>query len=99
MVELRYSPFIFWIQIFLHLILVCFASSFWAYHGLTQKLNPQPPNMDPIQQNVMKVMPVVFYLFIIFPSALALIRLQMVLFLYFSKDYCIKDWVQSSLCQ
>ena len=40
---------------------------------LTQKLNPQPPNMDPMQQNIMKVMPVMFSLFFIFfPSALAL---------------------------
>lgn len=40
---------------------------------LTQKLNPQPANMDPTQAQVMKVMPVaISFLFIVFPSSLAL---------------------------
>jgi YidC/Oxa1 family membrane protein insertase len=40
---------------------------------LTQKLNPQAPNMDPTQAQVMKVMPVLLSVFfIVFPSSLAL---------------------------
>jgi YidC/Oxa1 family membrane protein insertase len=39
----------------------------------TQKLNPQPPNMDPTQAQVMKAMPVMISIFfVIFPSSLAL---------------------------
>ena len=40
---------------------------------LTQRLNPQPPNMDPTQAQVMKVMPVMLSVFfVVFPSSLAL---------------------------
>ena len=74
MVELRYSPFIFWIQdLSAPDPLFVLPALFGLVMVLTQKLNPQPPNMDPIQQNVMKVMPVMFSVFfVIFPSALAL---------------------------
>ena len=74
MVELRYSPFVFWIQdLSAPDPLFVLPALFGLIMVLTQKLNPQPPNMDPIQQNVMKVMPVMFSVFfIIFPSALAL---------------------------
>ena len=74
MVELRYSPFIFWIQdLSAPDPLFVLPALFGLVMVLTQKLNPQPPNMDPVQQNVMKVMPVMFSVFfVIFPSALAL---------------------------
>ena len=74
MVELRYSPFVFWIQdLSAPDPLFVLPALFGFIMVLTQKLNPQPPNMDPIQQNVMKVMPVMFSIFfVIFPSALAL---------------------------
>ena len=74
MVELRYSPFIFWIQdLSAPDPLFVLPALFGLVMVLTQRLNPQPPNMDPIQQNVMKVMPVMFSVFfVIFPSALAL---------------------------
>ena len=74
MVELRYSPFVFWIQdLSAPDPLFVLPALFGLVMVLTQKLNPQPPNMDPIQQNVMKVMPVMFSVFfVIFPSALAL---------------------------
>ena len=74
MVELRYSPFFFWIQdLSAPDPLFILPALFGLIMVLTQKLNPQPPNMDPMQQNIMKVMPVMFSLFFIFfPSALAL---------------------------
>ena len=74
MVELRYSPFVFWVQdLSAPDPLFVLPALFGLIMVLTQKLNPQPPNMDPIQQNVMKVMPVMFSIFfVIFPSALAL---------------------------
>ena len=72
--ELRYSPFFFWIQdLSAPDPLFILPALFGLIMVLTQKLNPQPPNMDPMQQNIMKVMPVMFSLFFIFfPSALAL---------------------------
>ena len=74
MVELRYSPFFFWIQdLSAPDPLFILPALFGLIMVLTQKLNPQPPNMDPMQQSIMKVMPVMFSLiFIFFPSALAL---------------------------
>ena len=73
MVELRYSPFVFWIQDLsspdpLFVLPAIFGLTLF----LQQKLNPQAP-MDPIQQNIIKAMPIVFSVFfVIFPSALAL---------------------------
>ena len=74
MVELRYSPFVFWIQdLSAPDPLFVLPALFGFIMVLTQRLNPQPPNMDPVQQNVMKAMPVMFSIFfVIFPSALAL---------------------------
>ena len=40
---------------------------------LTQQLNPTPPNMDPVQMQVMKIMPVaISVIFIWLPSSLVL---------------------------
>jgi YidC/Oxa1 family membrane protein insertase len=39
----------------------------------TQKLSPAPPTADPMQQQIMKSMPIVFSIFfLIFPAALCL---------------------------
>jgi YidC/Oxa1 family membrane protein insertase len=40
---------------------------------LTQRLNPQPPNMDPTQAQLMKAMPMMFsVMFFVFPAGLCL---------------------------
>tara|TARA_R110002110_G_scaffold65206_5_gene180069 strand:- start:7213 stop:8919 length:1707 start_codon:yes stop_codon:yes gene_type:complete len=71
-VELRQSPFIFWIQDlsikdpFYILPLIMGASMF-----LQQRMNPPPP--DPMQAKIMMAMPIVFtFLFLSFPSGLVL---------------------------
>lgn len=71
-VELRQSPFIFWIQDlsikdpFYILPLIMGGSMF-----LQQRMNPPPP--DPMQAKIMMAMPVVFtFLFLSFPSGLVL---------------------------
>lgn len=71
-VELRHSPFFFWIQDlsvkdpFFVLPLIFGASMFFQ-----QKLNPAPT--DPMQAKVMQLMPIFFtFLFMMFPSGLVL---------------------------
>ncbi len=71
-VELRQSPFIFWIQDlsahdpFFVLPLLMGASMF-----VQQRLNPAPP--DPMQAKIMMALPIVFtFLFLFFPSGLVL---------------------------
>ena len=61
MVELRHSSLGFWINdlsvpdpFFILPIM------FGLVMVLTQRLNPQPPNMDPTQAQVMKAMPIMF---------------------------------------
>jgi YidC/Oxa1 family membrane protein insertase len=74
MVELRHSSLGFWINdlsvpdpFFILPIM------FGLVMVLTQRLNPQPPNMDPTQAQVMKAMPVAFsVIFFIFPAGLCL---------------------------
>jgi YidC/Oxa1 family membrane protein insertase len=74
MVELRHSSLGFWINdlsvpdpFFILPIM------FGLVMVLTQRLNPQPPNMDPTQAQLMKVMPVAFsIIFFIFPAGLCL---------------------------
>ena len=73
-VELRHEPFMFWLSDLsapdpFFVLPVVMAGMMY----LTQKLNPQPPNMDPIQLQVMKFMPVMIsVLFIWLPSGLVL---------------------------
>ncbi|MDA9154371.1 membrane protein insertase YidC [Gammaproteobacteria bacterium] len=73
-VELRHESFFFWIQDLsapdpLFILPVLFAGLMY----LTQKLNPQPPGMDPMQAQVMKFMPVMIAgIFVIMPSGLVL---------------------------
>lgn len=71
-VELRHEPFLFWIQDLsspdpFYILPVVFAGLMY----LTQQLNPQPPGMDPMQAQVMKVMPLMIAaIFVIMPSGL-----------------------------
>lgn len=72
-VELRQSPFIFWIEDlsikdpFFVLPLLMGASMF------LQMQMQQQPNMDPTQARIMKMMPVVFtFMFLMFPAGLTL---------------------------
>ena len=73
-VELRHESFFFWIQDLsapdpLFILPVLFAGLMY----LTQKLNPQPPGMDPTQAQVMKFMPIMIAgIFVIMPSGLVL---------------------------
>lgn len=71
-VELRHSPFYFWIQDlsvkdpYFVLPLLMGVSMF-----IQQKLNPTPP--DPMQAKIMQMLPIVFtFLFLFFPSGLVL---------------------------
>ena len=74
MVELRYANFGLWVtdlSVPDHLFILPVVFGFIMV--LTQKLNPQPANMDPTQAQVMKFMPIMFsVMFVIFPAALAL---------------------------
>ena len=71
-VELRHEPFLFWIQDLsspdpFYILPVVFAGLMY----LTQQLSPQPPGMDPMQAQVMKVMPLMIAaIFVIMPSGL-----------------------------
>ena len=73
-VELRHEPFVLWLSDLsapdpFFVLPVVMAGMMY----LTQKLNPQPPNMDPIQAQVMKAMPIMIsVLFIWLPSGLVL---------------------------
>ena len=73
-VELRHAPFLLWIQDLSApdpLFIMPFLMAGLMY--LTQQLNPTPPNMDPVQMQVMKVMPVaISVIFIWLPSSLVL---------------------------
>ena len=72
--ELRHAPFALWLQdlsapdpYFVLPVLMA------ALMYLTTKLNPTPPNADPTQMAVMKIMPVaISVLFVFFPSGLVL---------------------------
>lgn len=92
MVELRYSPFVFWIQDLsspdpLFVLPAIFGLTLF----LQQKLNPQAP-MDPIQQNIIKAMPIVFSVFfVIFPSALALYSVVNGVFSLMQQRYLYKQ--------
>jgi YidC/Oxa1 family membrane protein insertase len=71
-VEMRYAPFILWIQNLsgmdpYFILPVIMGISMWAQ----QKLNPAP--VDPVQQKVFQFMPLVFtFMFAFFPSGLVL---------------------------
>ena len=73
-VELRHAPFILWVQDLSApdpLFIMPFLMAGLMY--LTQQLNPTPPNMDPVQMQVMKIMPVaISVIFIWLPSSLVL---------------------------
>tara|TARA_B100000029_G_scaffold516597_1_gene631592 strand:+ start:21375 stop:22901 length:1527 start_codon:yes stop_codon:yes gene_type:complete len=73
-VELRHAPFFFWLTDLSApdpLFILPISMAVLMY--LTQKLNPQPPNMDPMQANMLKFMPVaISVLFIFLPSGLVL---------------------------
>ena len=74
MVELRYADFGLWVtDLSVPDPLFILPVVFGFIMVLTQKLNPQPANMDPSQAQVMKFMPIMFsVMFVIFPAALAL---------------------------
>ena len=74
MVELRYADFGLWVtDLSVPDPLFVLPVVFGFIMVLTQKLNPQPANMDPTQAQIMKFMPIMFSLmFVIFPAALAL---------------------------
>ena len=81
-VELRHAPFFFWLQDLSapdpYFVLPVVMGGLMY---LTQQLNPTPPNMDPMQVQVMKYMPVVFSVFFIFlPSGLVLYSVANALF-------------------
>ena len=73
-VELRHAPFLLWVQDLSApdpLFIMPFLMAGLMY--LTQQLNPTPPNMDPVQMQVMKIMPVaISVIFIWLPSSLVL---------------------------
>lgn len=74
MVELRYADFGLWVtDLSVPDPLFILPVVFGFIMVLTQKLNPQPANMDPAQAQLMKFMPIMFsVMFVIFPAALAL---------------------------
>ena len=73
MVELRHASFFWLSDLSAPDPLFILPVMFGLIMVLTQKLNPQPPNMDPTQAQVMKAMPVMISVFfVIFPSSLAL---------------------------
>jgi YidC/Oxa1 family membrane protein insertase len=74
MVELRYADFGLWVtDLSVPDPLFVLPVVFGFIMVLTQKLNPQPANMDPTQAQIMKFMPIMFsVMFVIFPAALAL---------------------------
>ena len=73
-VELRHSPFIFWITDLSTkdpLFVLPLLNAAGMYYS--QKLTPTPPNADPMQAQMMKYFPLVFaFLFAWFPSGLVL---------------------------
>ena len=74
MVELRHSSLGFWINdLSVPDPFFVLPIMFGLVMVLTQRLNPQPPNMDPTQAQVMKAMPVMFsVMFFVFPAGLCL---------------------------
>ena len=73
MVELRHASFFWLSDLSAPDPLFILPVMFGLIMVFTQKLNPQPPNMDPTQAQVMKAMPVMISIFfVIFPSSLAL---------------------------
>ena len=81
-VELRHAPFFFWLQDLSapdpYFVLPVVMGGLMY---LTQQLNPTPPNMEPLQVQVMKYMPVLFSVFFIFlPSGLVLYSVANALF-------------------
>jgi YidC/Oxa1 family membrane protein insertase len=73
MVELRHASF-FWISdLSIPDPLFILPVLFGLVMVFTQKLSPTPPTADPMQQQIMKSMPIVFSIFfLIFPAALCL---------------------------
>ena len=73
MVELRHASF-FWISdLSIPDPLFILPVLFGLVMVFTQKLSPAPPTADPMQQQIMKSMPIVFSIFfLIFPAALCL---------------------------
>jgi len=73
-VELRHAPFFGWIQDLsvadpYFVLPILMGGSMW----LMQKLQPQSPTMDPMQQKIMSYLPVVFTVFMLFfPAGLVL---------------------------
>lgn len=73
-VELRHAPFFGWIQDLsvadpYFVLPLLMGGSMW----LMQKLQPQSPTMDPMQQKIMSYLPVVFTVFMLFfPAGLVL---------------------------
>ena len=74
MVELRFADFGLWItDLSVPDPLFILPIVFGCVMVLTQRLNPQPPNQDPMQAQIMKFMPVMFSVFfVIFPAGLCL---------------------------
>jgi len=74
MVELRFADFGLWItDLSVPDPLFILPVVFGCVMVLTQKLNPQPPTQDPMQAQIMKLMPVMFSVFfVIFPAGLCL---------------------------
>ena len=74
MVELRFADFGLWItDLSVPDPLFILPVVFGCIMVLTQKLNPQPPTQDPMQAQIMKLMPVMFSVFfVIFPAGLCL---------------------------
>ena len=73
MVELRFSPLVFWTDLSAPDPYFVLPAAFGLLMLLTQRLNPQPAGMDPTQAQVMKYMPVMFSVFFLFfPAALCL---------------------------
>ncbi|MCW8857902.1 MAG: membrane protein insertase YidC, partial [Kangiella sp.] len=73
-VELRHAPFFGWIQDLsvadpYFVLPLLMGGSMW----LMQKLQPQSPTMDPMQQKIMSYLPIVFTVFMLFfPAGLVL---------------------------
>ncbi|WP_417445572.1 membrane protein insertase YidC [Kangiella sp.] len=73
-VELRHAPFVAWIQDLsvadpYFVLPLLMGGSMW----LMQKLQPQSPTMDPMQQKIMSYLPIVFTVFMLFfPAGLVL---------------------------
>ena len=92
MVELRHASFLWMSDLSIPDPYFILPVVFGLLMVATQKLSPAPATADPVQQQVIKYMPVVFSIFFfVFPAARCFILLSIRVFLWLNKDIYIKN--------